>query len=1039
LNIKTTITSQIKLYPFFVDAFTSINREFDAQYSLTTTGSYTIHPYDGAVTILGIDKQSYSSTDFMVLTILASGGFNSDNFDFSDNFNKYVLQISEPNGNFKENTINPNANSSFNYTFYNEIFRFKAIKPGINIVKTPILGTLGNRTITVNESTYIFNNDILSGSNYKIRFVEFEFNFNISPPGLNFVSNTITGINYTRKPFFGNSISFSPTSGPAGTVIEIAGYDFTDVNIKNVYFDTSIPAAGFQVSETKITATVPSDNLFGKIKVVYNNGSDSILTEANFNEFDNIEIVNPSDKLFTFNPSFDLNLGDSVSVEFKELENEADLNISIQLSDANGSFINPTIIGTLSIDGIIPINRPSNNSNIFYDKTYSILGIIPTNIPDSKNYRARILIENLLEAAIGYSGELFNLTINGNTIVPDFSFTISIPDSLKPVIDSYYGSLPIEVAFAPTTLDSEFQQVFFFSSDTNIAIVEVFYDFPTPIDTTGFNPNPNQTFPGFNPNPNQTFLGFNPNPNQTFLGFNPNISNTGIYFPGSTVFVSGRKDGVVTITGVSIFNPTVTSALVITVTNQSIVSFEILVTDLDGFADSLFIDTLDGSLQLVAKFVPFDIPANLQKVKWSVSDTLLASITPAGLLTGKRNGIVTVSVTSTVFSTIVGIVNVELTNQYEPVVGMTLFADDDSTDIFPKAFEIMPINAGFIPENATNQRYRLQLIQSAQLIVETDTVEHLFEFLPNVNANGTATIIGTSLDNPTVTSTIVIYIIGQEVAASDTITPRFVGSPNAPSNIPNPCEASLELFIDTTGNKYLGFQWYYVSPTGDTAKVVNADKAEFRPVVQGNYFVQAFDSTFNYEYKSFPLTVVGPGRPLVERPGEDDIEADTVLITSEADKYQWFVDGKLIKGATVKELRVYYNGKYYVSISDGKNCKTVSEKVDFNRTDFVPIGRAGLYEKDGIIENYGKPSHSLLLYPNPATDEFTIQYQSDSKRTITVQLFNTFGQEVNLKSYPYSKNQVRLVKFQSLGMNPGLYYVKVTDGDEVSKSKILIK
>lgn len=83
-----------------------------------------------------------------------------------------------------------------------------------------------------------------------------------------------------------------------------------------------------------------------------------------------------------------------------------------------------------------------------------------------------------------------------------------------------------------------------------------------------------------------------------------------------------------------------------------------------------------------------------------------------------------------------------------------------------------------------------------------------------------------------------------------------------------------------------------------------------------------------------------------------------------------------------------------------------------------------------------KARNEILIFPNPATDYITIQYNLTSAKETTVEVFNIYGQMVdtqNIASLPAGKQEIQL---SLKGFPAGIYFVKinVNGKEEVKKA-----
>ncbi|KAA9331108.1 IPT/TIG domain-containing protein [Adhaeribacter soli] len=135
--------------------------------------------------------------------------------------------------------------------------------------------------------------------------------------------------------------SFTPTSGPVGSIVTITGTNFTATT--NVLFDGSVRATTLTVnSATQITATVPAGAVTGFLIVVGNS--------PYWEYSDDIFIVTTPITITTdpISPT-SFCAGSNVTVPFTATGPFASGNVfTAQLSDASGSFTSPTTIGTVT-------------------------------------------------------------------------------------------------------------------------------------------------------------------------------------------------------------------------------------------------------------------------------------------------------------------------------------------------------------------------------------------------------------------------------------------------------------------------------------------------------------------------------------------------------------------------------------------------------------------------------------------------------------------------------------------------------------------
>jgi hypothetical protein len=157
---------------------------------------------------------------------------------------------------------------------------------------------------------------------------------------------------------------FTPTSGPAGTVVTVNGSNFLATS--QVYYNnTSVSFT--RVSASQITFSIPTGASSGLIRVA--NGSCDAVSSSAFSVQ-----TPPNGTLISCNlPKTTMCQGESFTLTFTQngAFNEGNI-FTAQLSDATGSFANPTAIGTATSGS-------------------SILATIPANLDATSGYRIRVV------------------------------------------------------------------------------------------------------------------------------------------------------------------------------------------------------------------------------------------------------------------------------------------------------------------------------------------------------------------------------------------------------------------------------------------------------------------------------------------------------------------------------------------------------------------------------------------------------------------------------------------------------------------------
>ena len=96
----------------------------------------------------------------------------------------------------------------------------------------------------------------------------------------------------------------------------------------------------------------------------------------------------------------------------------------------------------------------------------------------------------------------------------------------------------------------------------------------------------------------------------------------------------------------------------------------------------------------------------------------------------------------------------------------------------------------------------------------------------------------------------------------------------------------------------------------------------------------------------------------------------------------------------------------------------------------IPLQTAPLCTTSGVTEIFYQPD--INIYPNPALGTFTIKVNNGSKNA-QLQIFN------NLRQTIYSKNNISTQTINVEFLAPGIYFVKVLDGEKIYCKKLIVE
>jgi len=90
------------------------------------------------------------------------------------------------------------------------------------------------------------------------------------------------------------------------------------------------------------------------------------------------------------------------------------------------------------------------------------------------------------------------------------------------------------------------------------------------------------------------------------------------------------------------------------------------------------------------------------------------------------------------------------------------------------------------------------------------------------------------------------------------------------------------------------------------------------------------------------------------------------------------------------------------------------------------------------VENKPDPENNLLIYPNPTTQEITVQFDLLGKQDISINLINILGQ--NVYSELLKNQSGKIVKQLNFSKLPkGIYLLQIMGNDKIINAKIIIQ
>src|SRR5205085_7019221 len=132
--------------------------------------------------------------------------------------------------------------------------------------------------------------------------------------------------------------------------------------------------------------------------------------------------------------------------------------------------------------------------------------------------------------------------------------------------------------------------------------------------------------------------------------------------------------------------------------------------------------------------------------------------------------------------------------------------------------------------------------------------------------------------------------------------------------------------------------------------------------------------------------------------------------------YQWS------NGQTTFEIPVSTPGSYSVIVTDNNGC-TATDRIFVNMPTFV----------NTVFEN-----GELILYPNPARGQFTIEFSKITAKILTLKLISSEGKIVKNEEVNLSNGQLK--KAMSLeGISQGVYFMEISSDHFTEAIKVFVE
>lgn len=473
------------------------------------------------------------------------------------------------------------------------------------------------------------------------------------------------------------------------------------------------------------------------------------------------------------------------------------------------------------------------------------------------------------------------------------------------------------------------------------------------------------------------------------------------------------------------------------------------------------IDTQSGTLQMLAEVLPAD--ATDKTVTWSVTNgTGEATISPDGLLTAVKNGVVTVKATANDGSNVFGSMDVTISNQAVILVtSITVTTESGATSISTKGGTLQMI-ANILPVNATEKNVTWSLSK----ITGDATING--DGLLSAVADGLVTVIATSTDGTNITGSIGISISNQTTVrerkgwwkfddATDMVK-ATIGDPlvltGVQTSVPGPVAGNLATLVPL--GSYLDMH-HGIAPNGG-GTLVNEWTLQIDFSVPQIDTWYAFFQTLDGDADLFVAKTEAPDIGRVPnsigcgstRYSENIISANTwyrMLVSVKNDEFfRVYIDGTIWLDAAPQPLDGRYGLSPLLQIfqdddgDDGDiNCSELGIwDVALTEAEAVAMGDA---TKDPNGVNDLKSSkHSVLgqNFPNPFSGRTTFPYHVTETGSVSFRVFDLAGVEIASINEGVKQPGDYTLELSAEKFGNGVYTLHMISNEHTSVRKMIV-
>lgn len=202
--------------------------------------------------------------------------------------------------------------------------------------------------------------------------------------------------------------------------------------------------------------------------------------------------------------------------------------------------------------------------------------------------------------------------------------------------------------------------------------------------------------------------------------------------------------------------------------------------------------------------------------------------------------------------------------------------------------------------------------------------------------------------------------------------------------------------------------------------------------------VYMVDANTTNEYLLYDFTLgIGDTTPENTGPGITITSIDSVLVGANFHRRYWGTNSMMNDSVNIVEGVGSSCGFYLMQYQGVEYFSQLNSYFENSVEIFVPDSQSvcQLIMHDATIDPASIPE--VEVYPNPASEEFTISYFGRQQHDVTLELIDISGRVLQSTEYAEVLSFSQVVGDELLA--EGLYFIRITSGEEVVTKKVMVQ